>query len=136
MDQLEEYVTQVSQRLTAEEIEDAVRAVPLVKAEAASVQLPRQFPHLAAQLDLLCQFVEDVHSGHISRDDAGEAYLEAAFAIRYFHRKIDVIPDHLPGIGKLDDAVVIQCVLRRNDAVLGAYARAQELPWKELKALA
>lgn len=136
MDQLEEYVIQVSQRLTAEEIDDAVRAVPLVKAEAASVELPRQFPHLAEQVDLLCQFIEDVHSGHIPRDDAGEAYLEAAFAIRYFHRKIDVIPDHLPGIGKLDDAVVVQCVLRRNEAVIGAYAKANGLPWKELKALA
>ncbi len=135
MDQLEEYVSYASQHLTSEEIEDAVRAVPLVKAEAAIADLPRQFPQLPAQVELLCQFIEDVHSGLVSRDDASTAYLEACFAVRYFHKKIDVIPDHIPGIGKLDDAVVIQSVLRRNEAILRAYADAHDLPWGELKSL-
>ncbi len=135
MDQLEEYVTHAAQHLTAEEVEEAVRAVPMVKAEAALVEMPRGFPQLPAQVELLCQFIEDVHGGHVSREDAGPAYLEAAFAVRYFHRKVDVIPDHIPGIGKLDDAVVVQSVLRRNEAIFQAYADQHDLPWGELKSL-
>jgi uncharacterized membrane protein YkvA (DUF1232 family) len=133
MNQLETYIAESSQALTREEVEELVRTIPMVRAELATATLPEQFPNLAAQMELLCHFVEDVWGRVLSREDAGDTFLEAVFAVRYFHRKVDVIPDHIPGIGQLDDAVVVQAVIRRGQAVLKPYAKGLKLPWKELR---
>jgi uncharacterized membrane protein YkvA (DUF1232 family) len=136
MNQLDHYIADSARTLTREEIEDAVRAIPLVRVELATAVLPDEFPNLSAQVELLCHFVEDVFGGVLSREDAGDTFLEAAFAVRYFHRKVDVIPDQIPHIGKLDDAVVVQTVIRRGQPILQPYARSLKLPWKELRARA
>ena len=136
MNQLDHYIADSARGLTKEEVEEAVRAIPLVRIELATAAMPDQYPNLPAQVELLCHFVEDVYGRVLSREDAGDTFLEAAFAIRYFHRKVDVIPDHIPRIGKLDDAVVVQTVMRRGQAVLKPYAKSLKLPWKELRARA
>ena len=136
MNQLDVYIGDSARALTAAEIEDAVRAIPLVRVKVGTAELPDQFPNLPAQVELLCHFVEDVYGGVLSRENAGGTFLEAAFAVRYFHRKVDVIPDHIPRIGKLDDAVIVQAVMRRGASVLEPYAKGLKLPWKELRALA
>ncbi len=136
MNQLDLYIADTARGLTRDEVEEAVRAIPLVRAELATATMPEQYPNLPAQVELLCHFVEDVYGRVLSREDAGDTFLEAAFAVRYFHRKVDVIPDHIPRIGKLDDAVVVQAVIRRGQAVLKPYAKSLNLPWKELRARA
>ncbi len=133
MNELDLYIADSARALTKEEVEEAVRAIPLVRVELATATLPDQFPNLPAQVELLCHFVEDVYGKVLSREDAGETFLEAAFAVRYFHRKVDVIPDHIPRIGKLDDAVVVQTVIRRGEAILKPYASSLNLPWQELR---
>ena len=117
MNQLDIYIADSAQALTKAEIEDAVRAIPLVRVEVATAALSEQFPNLPAQVELLCHFVEDVYGGVLSRENAGDTFLEAAFAVRYFHRKVDVIPDHIPRVGKLDDAVIVQAVSGRRTIV-------------------
>ncbi len=135
MNQLEKYIVQSSEGLTIEEVEEAVRDIPMIRAELATVELPKQFPHLPVQTDLLCRFVEDVYGGQVSREDAGSAFLEAVFAVRYFHKPIDVIPDHLPRIGKLDDAMIVQTVIHRHAAVFRAFSRQSGLPWEDIGVL-
>ena len=133
MNQLEIYIADSARALTREEIEEAVRAIPFVRVELATEAMPDKFPNLPAQVELLCHFVEDVYGRVLSREDAGDTFLEAAFAVRYFHRKVDVIPDHIPRVGKVDDAVVVQTVMRRGQAVLKPYAKGLNLPWSEFR---
>lgn len=136
MNQLDLFIADSARSLTPAEVDEAVRMIPLVRAELAIEHLPEQYPNLPAQVELLCHFLEDVYGGQLSREDAGDTFLEAALAVRYFHRKVDVIPDHIPRIGKLDDAVIVQAVMRRGQAVLRPYAKGLKLPWSELRALA
>ena len=135
MNQLEAYIMESSENLTLEEVDEAVREIPMIRAELATVELPRQFPHLPVQTELLCRFVEDVYGGQVSREDAGPAFLEAVFAVRYFHKPIDVIPDHLPRIGKLDDALMVQTVIHRHARTFRAFARHCGLPWEDVRVL-
>ena len=43
------------------------------------------------------------------------ALAEAAFALSYFQRNADLIPDAIPHIGILDDALIVSMVLRRHE---------------------
>ena len=40
---------------------------------------------------------------------------EAAFALLYFQRATDLIPDSIPGMGLLDDAMIVRIVLGRHE---------------------
>lgn len=57
------------------------------------------------------------------------AALEAAFAVSYFAREGDLIPDTLGAIGLIDDIAVAQTVLLRNAAAFQALSTATKLPW-------
>ena len=48
---------------------------------------------------------------------------EVAFALLYFLKGLDRIPDSVPEVGLLDDAMVVQSVLQRHETVLEAYAK-------------
>jgi uncharacterized membrane protein YkvA (DUF1232 family) len=50
---------------------------------------------------------------------------EVAFALLYFLKGLDRIPDSVPEVGLLDDAMVVQSVLQRHETVLEAYAKRQ-----------
>jgi uncharacterized membrane protein YkvA (DUF1232 family) len=45
---------------------------------------------------------------------------ETGFAAAYFLKTFDLIPDHLPGIGLADDALILQRVTKRNQSELNA----------------
>jgi uncharacterized membrane protein YkvA (DUF1232 family) len=48
---------------------------------------------------------------------------EVAFALLYFLKGLDRIPDSVPEVGLLDDAMVVQSVLQRHETVLEVYAK-------------
>lgn len=50
---------------------------------------------------------------------------EVAFALLYFLKGLDRIPDSVPEIGLLDDAMVVQAVLQQHETVLEAHAMQQ-----------
>jgi uncharacterized membrane protein YkvA (DUF1232 family) len=50
---------------------------------------------------------------------------EVAFALLYFLKGFDRIPDSVPEVGLLDDAMVVQSVLQRHETVLEAHAMRQ-----------
>jgi len=50
---------------------------------------------------------------------------EVAFALLYFLKGFDRIPDSVPEVGLLDDAMIVQTVLQRHETVLEAHAMRQ-----------
>jgi uncharacterized membrane protein YkvA (DUF1232 family) len=75
-------------------------------------KIPAQtYPYLADELQFLSLVVEDL----LVCDRAGEILGEAAFALLYFQRSTDLIPDSMPGMRLLDDAIIVRIVLGRHE---------------------
>lgn len=82
-------------------------------------------------LSFLSQVVELVWTDQY-RDMPYGAALEAAFAVSYFAREGDLIPDTLGLIGLIDDMAVAQTVLLRNAAAFQALIASTNLPLSEV----
>jgi hypothetical protein len=83
------------------------------------------YPYLAEQLQFLSLVVED----QVVRDPAGEMVGEAAFALLYFQRATDLIPDFIPGMGLLDDAMIVRIVLGRHEPAFKFSPHGYKLSW-------
>lgn len=92
----------------------------------AKIEQIGESTHLRRRLELLATFVEEV-----SRDGSAgtPAQREAAFALLYFLKGYDRIPDTLPEIGLLDDALIVQIVLQRHAATLRAHWLRRRRVW-------
>jgi uncharacterized membrane protein YkvA (DUF1232 family) len=86
------------------------------------------YPYLSDQLEFLCLFVEEQIVGR-NRDAAEEPVAEAAFALLYFQRSTDLIPDSIPGMGLLDDAIIVRIVLGRHEDAFKSSSHAYKLSW-------
>jgi uncharacterized membrane protein YkvA (DUF1232 family) len=86
------------------------------------------YPDLADQLEFLSLFVQE-HIPALSRDPDTDSVAEAAFALLYFQRASDLIPDSIPGVGLLDDAIIVALVLRRHDHAYKHSLHAHKLRW-------
>src|ERR1700747_3237052 len=84
--------------------------------------------YLSDQLEFLCLFVEEQIVGR-NRDAAKEPVAEAAFALLYFQRSTDLIPDSIPGMGLLDDAIIVRIVLGRHEHAFKSGSHAYKLSW-------
>jgi hypothetical protein len=54
---------------------------------------------------------------------------EAAFALLYFQRASDLIPDSIPGMGLLDDAMIVRIVLGRHEQAFKINPHGDKLSW-------
>jgi uncharacterized membrane protein YkvA (DUF1232 family) len=86
------------------------------------------YPYLSDQLEFLCLFVEEQIIGR-NRDAAEEPVAEAALALLYFQRSTDLIPDSIPGMGLLDDAIIVRIVLGRHEHAFKSSSHAYKLSW-------
>ena len=84
----------------------------------AKIEQLEESGHLRRRLELLATFFEEA-----SRDGSTgtPAHREAAFALLYFLKGYDRIPDTVPEIGLLDDALIVQVVLQRHATALRAH---------------
>jgi uncharacterized membrane protein YkvA (DUF1232 family) len=122
-------------------IQSQARALSLADLDRLIVDLPalrkrfakipsQTYAYLSDQLEFLCLFVEEQVGGR-NHDLAEEPVAEAAFALLYFLRAADLIPDSIPDMGLLDDAMIVSMVVRRQEHAFKGSSHAYMLRWPE-----
>lgn len=97
------------------------KLLPLVRTKAGKIG---DSTILRDRILLLTQFVEE--SGP---DADSPGHKEATFALYYFLKGYDLLPDSVPEIGLLDDAQLVEAVLRRNEHDLRSHWAACNRTW-------
>lgn len=125
------YIENGASRLTPRQVQQLVSDLPDLRDEFAKMRAST-FPGVERQLFFLAAIVEAVWTESYL-DMPYRAALEAAFAVSYFHRAVDLIPDSIEGIGLMDDAAIVQTVIGRNASAYEKFADAIQLDWVEFK---
>lgn len=134
MSEFAEFVNHGSSLITPRVVENVLRQLPIWKVEFTQIEAPR-FPHLIDQLEFLADAVEDFAEGAY-KDLPYYAVAQAVFALTYAHKKIDVIPDLIPSVGRADDSSVVRAVLIQNEKAFARYADDQGFDWSRITSLA
>lgn len=130
MPEIVDYVNRGAVQITPQVVDTVLRKLPLWKAEFTQIQAPK-FPHLVNQLEFLANVVEDVAEGAY-KELPYVAFAAAVFALIYAHRKVDLIPDSLPDLGRADDSSVVRAVLIQHEKAFARYAARQGLDWARI----
>jgi uncharacterized membrane protein YkvA (DUF1232 family) len=104
---LEKFIVEGARRVTPAGLGRLIRHLPEIRLVATQVT---EFPQLPDQVEFLAQLIEDFYSG-LSPEIPYTAIAEAAFALSYLRKGIDIIPDSISGVGYADDAAIINMVL-------------------------
>lgn len=99
------------------------RLEPALQAKAERLAVS---PRLRHRLGLLRQFLQESPVAA-----ATAAHREAAFALYYFLQGQDLIPDAIPEVGLMDDALLVETALRRNAHELQNHWAAHGRVWPE-----
>jgi uncharacterized membrane protein YkvA (DUF1232 family) len=118
---LSEYVANGAACVTLKDRQRLRRLLPSVRTKTMQI---KDSMILRNRLELLAQFVEE--SGP---EAESPAHREASFALYYFLKGYDLLPDSLPEIGLLDDAQLVETVLRRNEHDLRGHWAARKRAW-------
>lgn len=105
------------------DLERLRRMLPALRSKAARIT---DSTVLTRRLGVLMQFVAET-----SPAGASPALREAAFALFYFLKGYDLIPDTVPEIGLLDDALLVETAFRRHGPELRAHEIAHDRAWME-----
>jgi uncharacterized membrane protein YkvA (DUF1232 family) len=106
---LKEFIADGARRITPTHLDKLVRWLPEIRLAITQVT---EFPSLPDQVEFLAEVVEDFHAG-LNRSIPFMAIAEAAFALFYLRKGVDIIPDAVPGSGLADDAAIITAVFER-----------------------
>jgi uncharacterized membrane protein YkvA (DUF1232 family) len=122
--ELNDFIQSQACALSLAELDRLTADLPALRERFATI--PAQtYPYLAEQLQFLSVAVED----QVVRDPAGQIVGEAAFALLYFKRATDLIPDSIPGMGLLDDAMMVRIVLGRHEQAFKSGSHGYKLSW-------
>lgn len=105
-DALEQIITKGACKITPALLAKLVRWLPEIR--LAVTQIP-DFPHLHEQVEFLAHIVEDFHSGLI-KSIPYTSIAESAFALLCLRKRVDTMPDVIPGCGYADDAAIVAAV--------------------------
>ena len=111
-------------------LEKILHQLPMWKAEFTQIDAPK-YPHLVDQLEFLADAVEDFAEGDY-KDLPYVAAAEAAFALTYAHKKIDIIPDNIPNLGWADDSSIARAVLMQYEKYFRRYADQRGKAWADI----
>lgn len=98
---------------TAEQIEAAARQLI---SDAKSTDLPDFIADRLSKLDVVISMVGD-EEWQLSDEER----MRVLGALVYFCDPEDLIPDHIPGLGFLDDAIYVEIVIRELKAEIESY---------------
>lgn len=76
------------------------------------------------RLEVLARFFEE-------STEETPARREVAFVLFYFLKGYDLVPDAIPHVGLLDDALMVESVMQRNRLALREHWAARRRPWPE-----
>lgn len=124
------YVNHGAALITPRVVEQVIRHLPMWKVEFTQINAPT-FPHLVDQLEFLADAVEDVAESAY-KDLPYVAFAGAVFALTYAHKKMDVIPDLMPALGRADDSSVVRAVLIQHERAFARYAEVQGIDWSKV----
>ena len=130
MSEFAEYVNHGASLVTPRVVEQVLRQLPIWKMEFTQIRAPK-FPHLVDQLEFLADAVEDSADGAY-KDLPFYAVAQAVFALTYAHKKVDVIPDLIPNLGRADDSSVVRAVLIQNEKWFAKYAAERGMNWTKI----
>jgi uncharacterized membrane protein YkvA (DUF1232 family) len=127
--ELTNFIQSQARALSLADLDQLIIDLPALRERFAKI--PSQtYAYLSDQLEFLCLFVEE-QVVRRNRDLAEEPVAEAAFALLYFQRPTDLIPDSIPDMGLLDDAMIVSMVLRRQERAFKGSSHAYMLGWPE-----
>jgi len=130
MPEIVKFVNHGAAAITPAVAEKILRMVPQWKLEFTQIAAPK-FPHLVDQLEFLADAVEDVLEGAY-KELPYFAVAQAVFALAYAHKKIGIIPDYVPDLGRADDSSVVRAVLIQNEKPFALYASRRGLNWSHV----
>ena len=130
MSEIADFVNHGASYITPALVDKVLRELPIWKVEFTQINEPK-FPHLVDQLEFLADVVEDVAEG-VYRDLPYVAFARAVFAIMYVHKKVNIIPDNIPGFGRADDSSIVRAVLMQNELAFAKYAGSISVDWGEV----
>ena len=125
--ELSDFIQIQARALSLDQLDQLIVALPALRERFTKI--PSQtYVHLSDQLEFLSLFVEEQVAG-LNPDLDTDPVAEAAFALLYFQHAADLIPDSIPAMGLLDDAIIVGLVLRRHDHAFKHSSHAYKLHW-------
>ena len=125
-----EFIARGAAQLTSRDVLQLVAELPDLRAQFEQLRTSRN-PETEHQLIFLADVVDAVWTGGDAEMPHGAA-LEAAFAVTYFFRETDLIPDSLGSIGFIDDAAVAHAVLARNADAYRAFCARRNINFADV----
>jgi uncharacterized membrane protein YkvA (DUF1232 family) len=130
MGEIVKFVHHGAAKITPKVLKGIHKKLPRLKLEFTGLNDPK-YPHLSEQLTFLADLLEDFAEG--AADDLPfVTAANAAFALVYAHREMDLIPDSVPEFGHADDSSVVRAVLIEHEKVLANYADKNGKLWNAI----
>ena len=98
------------------------KLLPQVRKKSAAIT---DSMRLRRRLEVLADYFKETPAGD------SPVRREVAFVLYYFLKGYDLIPDSIPEIGLLDDALLVESVLLRNQHELRSHCTARGRDWPE-----
>jgi uncharacterized membrane protein YkvA (DUF1232 family) len=125
-----EFISSNSAKVTPATVHELFLRLPELREKVATIEAPG-FPLASEQFAFLADVVENFATERLP-DFPLVAASEAAFALMYLDRSVDLIPDSVGPLGFTDDAAVAATVLLRNSAPFEEVARDQGKDWAKI----
>jgi uncharacterized membrane protein YkvA (DUF1232 family) len=106
---------------------DAIAALQHLRVPLqAKIDALEDSQHLRRRLELLLTYFDEASTDGMR---GTPAHRETAFALLYFLKGFDRIPDTVPEVGLLDDAMIVQIVLQRHAPTFRAHWLRRGRTW-------
>jgi uncharacterized membrane protein YkvA (DUF1232 family) len=125
-----DYIEWRAATLTPEQLEEIRNELLELDRRVSAMRVP-EFPHLPRQLKLLMNLFAD-SAKRVFLGGSEACHRETGFAIRYWAKELDIIPDFASEIGYADDSLVARTVLQRHEGVFLDYCRFRNINWSKI----